>query len=78
MRRNAFGEPRPENSAEISQALDELLIDPSQVMVLVDQEEDGLFAEVIGEDDKSFQAGPFSDRGALDKALEENGITDFD
>ena len=78
MNRNVFGEPRPANSNEIAQALDELLIDPSTVMVIVDEEDNGHFAEVIGEDDKTFTAGPFDNRAKLDAALAENGIEDFD
>lgn len=74
MNRNTFGEPRPANSDEIGEALDEKMIDPSSVMVIVDQEDDGLYAEIIGEDDATFQAGPFTDRESLNAALTANGI----
>ena len=79
MKRNVFGEPRPANSDEIGQAIDELHIDPSQAWVIVDEEEDNsLFAEVIGEDDRAFQAGPFESREVLNAALAANGIEHFE
>ena len=74
MKRNVFGEPRPANAEEIGQALNELMIDPEQAWVVVDEEDAGFFADVIGEDDTSFQAGPFEDRHDLDTALEANGL----
>lgn len=74
MKRNIFGDPRPANSDEIGQAIDELHVDPSNAWVIVDEEESGLYAEIIGENDRAFQAGPFESREALNAALTENGI----
>lgn len=74
MKRSAFGEPRPKTADEIGTALDELHIDPSQAMAIIDEEEDGFFAEVIGEESGDFQAGPFETKSDLISALSANNI----